>query len=52
MSMENNFSQVGEYPWSPGPQIPEYHPGHEEHELEREPSYHYISEYYEYGLPD
>jgi hypothetical protein len=50
MSMEKNFSQVGEYPWSP--QTPEYHSGPEEHELEREPSYHYINHYYEYGSPE
>jgi len=50
MSMENNFSQVAEYPWSP--QTPEYHPGPEKHELEREQSYRYINHYYEYELPE
>lgn len=49
-SMENNFSQVGEC--SSNPEKPEYHPGPEAHELEEEPSYHYINCYYEYGLPN
>jgi len=38
--MDNHYSQVGEYPWSP--QTSEYHPGPEEHELEREPNYNNI----------
>jgi len=49
MLMENSFSQVGEYPWSP--QTPEYYPGPEAHELERTLSYHYFNQYYEYGSP-
>jgi len=52
MSTENIFSQVGKYPWSPDPKTLEYHPGPKEHELEKEPSYHYTNCYYEYGLPD
>jgi len=50
MSMENSFCQVGVCPWSLV--TPKYHPRPEGHELEEEPSYHYIIHYYKHGLPD